>query len=131
MPDGRAISSPINAKLGGRPKKASTLIAEQFRNQLAEEIRKDAKAWIDAIKDSAMGVKIVDEDGNTYTRAPDPNAWQKATERAFGKTPNVIEDEEGNQVGLQIIVQAFRPEITVNPPLTAVQPQASVEDAPQ
>lgn len=61
--------------------------------------------WIAAIKDAALGHKMVGKDGEIYDKAPDPNAWQKATERAFGKAPLMTEDDEGNLKGLNIHVQ--------------------------
>ena len=73
-----------NAQTAGRPVASATLIKQEFRKALAESIKKDAELWIGAIRDSALGHRMVDKEGNIYTVKPDPSAWQKGMDRAFG-----------------------------------------------
>lgn len=74
--------SAENGKLGGRPKATATIEAQLFRAALAERIGKNAQAWMDAIEKMALG----DEKNR-----PDPNAWEKGMNRAFGKPQEHID----------------------------------------
>ena len=73
----------------GRKKGSVALAAEFFRQKLAEDIRKEATEWLNAIKDPARGIfrEVKQPDGTyrVYKEAPDPEAWEKAMNRAFGK----------------------------------------------
>lgn len=81
-------TSAENGKLGGRPVASATLIKQEFRKALAEEIKKEAGEWIGAIKSAALGhyVEVKNADGTVkvYKKSPDPSAWEKGMNRAFG-----------------------------------------------
>ena len=85
----------------GRPKSSATVAAQEFREVLAAEIKKDADQWISAIKDLALGhfsqVKTKDGEVKVYKTAPDPAAWQKATDRAFGKPQESVDHTTGGK----------------------------------
>ena len=76
-------------KYGGRKKGAASIAAEMFRNELAKKIEAESQEWLDAIKDTALGhyvmQKTKDGDVRVYKKSPDPQAWEKALDRAFGK----------------------------------------------
>ena len=93
-------ASRMNGRKGGRPKNSSTIIGEEFRNQLAEQIKAEATEWLQAIRDAALGhfKEVRDPDGQitrVYKRSPDQKAWATAMDRAFGKPkqPIGIEDD--------------------------------------
>lgn len=96
-----------NAVKGGRKVSSATLEAQEFRKELAMRIRRKAKEWMDAIEDVALGHKVKGADGNVYTKSPDPVAWQKATDRAFGKPEQAIDvtslGEQIENVNVQFI----------------------------
>ena len=74
----------------GKKIATATLIAQKFRKALAKRINKDANKWMDAI-DGSMRV---------YKTKPDPNAWQKATDRAFGNPEQGIDlTTQGEKIG--------------------------------
>ena len=90
-----------NAVLGGRPVASATLIKQEFRKALAERIKKDADKWIDAIQDSALGhwmeVKQADGTVKVYKTKPDPSAWQKGMDRAFGAPEQEVDLTSGGE----------------------------------
>lgn len=93
----------------GRPKGIATIEAEQFRINLAKRIKKNATKWMDAIEDLALGHKEMTSDGEVYTKAPDPIAWQKGTDRAFGKSPETLNHlNDGGSFEVNIIT--YKPE---------------------
>ena len=88
-------ASRMNGRKGGRPKNSSTIIGEEFRNQLAEQIKAEATEWLQAIRDAALGhfKEVRDPEGQitrVYKRSPDQKAWATAMDRAFGKPKQPI-----------------------------------------
>jgi len=85
----------------GRQVASATIQAQLFRDALAKEIQKEAKAWITAIRDASLGhfmqVKTKDGEVKVYKTAPDPQAWEKATSRAFGKPEQPIDHTTGGE----------------------------------
>jgi hypothetical protein len=98
MPGEQSRINGRKNKNQGRPKASSTLIAQEFRRQLAEEINKDMQSWIEPMKDVAKGhfIQVTTKDGEVkvYKKAPDPNAWQKVMDRAFGKPKETVEVQD-------------------------------------
>jgi len=88
----------------GKKIATATLIAQKFRKALAKRINKDANKWMDAIEDAALGhwieAKQIDGSMRVYKTKPDPNAWQKATDRAFGNPEQGIDlTTQGEKIG--------------------------------
>lgn len=94
MSQKRLEANRRNAVKGGRPVLTATLYAQQFREKLAKQIMKDSKSWLTAIEDAAKGHFIIKqtEDGEikVYKKSPDPMAWEKAMNRAFGKPQETV-----------------------------------------
>src|SRR3990167_264521 len=84
-----------NGRLGGRPKKESTIIAQEFRTALAKRIAAKADKYYDAIEDLALGhfVEITTADGTVkvYKKSPDPKSLQIVTDRGFGRAQQSID----------------------------------------
>lgn len=110
-----------NAKKAGRNIATATLQAQLFRESLAQMITDEAQEWKDAIGDVAKGHWVMkeNEDGTTrtYKKSPDPHAWEKAMDRAFGKPKQELEvqekpDEEtqGRLEGLEAEMEALAKE---------------------
>ena len=83
----------------GHPKglvASTTLMAQEFRRQLAALIMKDAESWLKPIEDLSKGLymAVTDKDGNVtsvYKEKPDAMAWEKAMSRAFGKPAETLD----------------------------------------
>lgn len=89
----------------GRKKSQATLRAQLFREALSKEIGKDAKEWIAAIRDLALGhyIEVVGKDGKTqrvYKKSPDARAWEKATDRAFGKATQPLSNDPDDPISI-------------------------------
>lgn len=90
-----------NGKKGGRPVATPTLIKQEFRKALAQKINGEAEEWLTAISDAAKGhfIEIKQADGTVkvYRKAPNPQAWEKAMDRAFGKPDQSIDHTSGGK----------------------------------
>lgn len=96
-----------NAKKGGRHVSKSTLYAQQFREALAKQIMEDSKSWLKAIEDAAKGHYVIKQTENgevtAYKKSPDPVAWEKAMNRAFGKPQESVDiTTQGEKIGKEM-----------------------------
>lgn len=112
MPGEQSRINGRKNKNQGRPKKYSTLQAAIFRDKLAAEIAKDMEAWIIPMRHLVEGVKVQDEKtGVVYQRPPDPHAWQKVMDRAYGKPKETVEIQDESTEELIEEVDAMREDI--------------------
>lgn len=95
MPGEQSRINGRKNKNQGRPKSTATIEAQLFRESLATRIGKDADRWLTSIDDAANGhfVEVKTKDGQVkvYKKAPNPQAWEKAMDRAFGKPEQPVD----------------------------------------
>lgn len=94
MPDRRAISSPINARKGGRPIGTETLAAQEMRRVFIRRVQRKANAYMDAWEDLALGhfVEVPLPNGTTrvYKKSPNGMVLQNIFEHIWGKATQPI-----------------------------------------
>ena len=83
-------ASRENGKKGGRPRGTASIVAQEFREKLAEKIRQDVEKWLAALEPKALG-------GDVY-------AWNAVMDRAFGKPQQAIDHTtDGKQLPTPIL----------------------------
>ena len=90
----------------GRPKLGKTLQATLIREQFMGWMVPIAREVFDALVDSAIGAKVVSDDGSVYSKAPDIAATRLLFEYTLGKPKEQIEHTGG--IGIYHLISSLQ-----------------------